>query len=390
MSNSEAREQAMALHDAFEFEPTSLISYQSAGKLLALGDAAALEKCADLPSSVDVTSIMVGDGRARISGYLGAYVVEIIGPGEQRHQYEGDAILDLGEAPLLAREMLPPGYFHMPPAAWGNAEAIGELGELCGEFQKPGYFDYDASICAHSVHGKVACRQCLDACPAEAIQSLGDIIEVDPYLCQGGGSCTTVCPSGAIRYLYPNLRDNGMRLRDTLACYAGQGGEDAIVLFHAQDSPPLAYLEAYDNLLPVAVEEVASVGMDLCLSALAYGAAQVVLYLDDQVPVSSAANLETQVDWVQELIIGLGLQRESIAICRHAQARCYFKGARPPGCRPAARGGVGRFAEPGAFWRSPYRCRKMYPVHGLRWFLPGQGTAGWLESGSTRGFFHRE
>ena len=180
---------------------------------------------------------MVGDGRASISGYLGAYVVEIIGPGEQRHHYEGDAILDLGEAPLLAREMLPPGYFHLPPAAWGNALAVAELGELRGEFQKPRYFDYDASICAHSVNGKVACRQCLDACPAEAIQSLGDIIEVDPYLCQGGGSCTTVCPSGAIRYLYPNLRDNGMRLRDTLACYTGQGGEDAIVLFHAQDFP---------------------------------------------------------------------------------------------------------------------------------------------------------
>ena len=47
----------------------------------------------------------------------------------------------------------------------------------------------------------------------------GERIEVDPYLCQGGGSCTTVCPSGAIRYLYPNLRDNGKRLRDMLQCY---------------------------------------------------------------------------------------------------------------------------------------------------------------------------
>ena len=320
MSNSEAREQAMALHDAFEFEPTSLLSYQSAGRLLALGDAVALEKCADLPSSIDVVSIMVGDGRASISGYLGAYVVEIVGPGEQRHHYEGDAILDLGETPLLAREMLPPGYFHLPPPAWGNVQAIAELGELRGEFQKPRYFDYDASICAHSVNGKVACRQCLDACPAEAIRSLGDIIEVDPYLCQGGGSCSTVCPSGAIRYLYPNLRDNGMRLRNALACYTGQGGEDAIILFHAQDFTPLAYLEAYANLLPVAVEEVASVGMDLCLSALAYGAAQVVLYLDDQVPASSVASLEHQVDWVQELIIGLGLQSETIATCRHEAA----------------------------------------------------------------------
>ncbi|MCP4471301.1 MAG: 4Fe-4S dicluster domain-containing protein [Gammaproteobacteria bacterium] len=328
MSNVEAREQAVALYDAFEFEPTSLLSYRSAGKLLALGDEAALRKCADLPASIDLTPIAVADGRASISGYLGAFVVEIAGPGDEQHRYQGDAILDLGEAPLLARELLPPGYFHLPPAAWNDTQALAELGELRGEFQKPGYFDYDAAICAHSVNGKIACRQCLDACPAEAIKSLGDIIEVDPYLCQGGGSCTTVCPSGAIRYLYPNLRDNGLRLRDTLACYTEQGGEAAIVLFHAQDFSPLPYLQAYENLLPVAVEEVASAGTDLCLSALAYGAAQVVLYLDGQVPVSSVANLERQVDWVQELIIGLGLQRESITICRHEVALASLDSAR--------------------------------------------------------------
>jgi len=114
MSNIEARDQAMALHDAFEFEPTSLLSYQSAGKLLALGDEAALKNCADLPASIDLTPVVLAEARARISGYLGAYVVEIDGPGDQRHHYEGDAILDLGEKPLLAREMLPPGYFHLP------------------------------------------------------------------------------------------------------------------------------------------------------------------------------------------------------------------------------------------------------------------------------------
>ena len=343
MSNVEAREQAVALYDNFEFEPTSLLSYQSAGKLLALGGEAALKNCSDLPSSIDLTPIVVVDGRARISGYLGAYVVEITGPGEQ-HRYQGDAILDLGEKPLLAREMLPPGYFHLPAGDWNSASAAAQLGELHGEFQKPRYFDYDASICAHSVNGKVACRQCLDACPAEAIHSLGDIIEVDPYLCQGGGSCGTVCPSGAIRYLYPNLRDSGKRLRDTLALYLQQGGEDAIVMFHAGSFSPLDYLHAYDNLLPLAVEELASVGMDLCLSALAYGATQVVLYADDQVPASSLANLEQQVDWVQELIIGLGLQRDAIAICNHEAALAPLAGGAaveaaeydmPPGKRNA-------------------------------------------------------
>jgi ferredoxin len=72
--------------------------------------------------------------------------------------------------------------------------------------------------------------------------------------------------------------------------------------------------------LPLPVEELASVGMDLCLSALAYGAMQVVLHADEQVPRSSLANLHQQVDWTQELIIGLGLDRSCVAICSHDAA----------------------------------------------------------------------
>jgi ferredoxin len=319
MSNHDARQQALAVFAAFEFEPTSLVSYQSAGKLLALGDKAQLQQCAALPTTVDVDRIVVARGEVSISGHLGAYLVEVSDAQGNQQNYRGDAILDLAVAPLLSREMLPPGYFHVAPADWANADLVtgllAELEALRGEFQKPRYFDYDASICAHAVNGKEVCRQCIDACPAEAIRSLGELIEVDPFLCQGGGTCTTVCPSGAIRYLYPNLRDNGKRLRAVLQAYAGQGGENAIVLFHGGNDVPQAYLEAYDNLLPFAVEELGSVGMDLCLSALAYGAQQVVLYVDAQVPASSASNLQQQLDWVGELLVALGLERDSISLC---------------------------------------------------------------------------
>ena len=320
MSNRQAQQQALGLRDSFEFEPTSLVTYQSAGRVIAVGDDDALQRCAELPASLNLEMISSTANNLQIAGYLGAYVVEVTDQYGNTSSHKGDSILDLHETARLAREMLPPGYFHAAAQGWDPAALTAELEDLQGEFQKPRYFDYDPSICAHGVNGKITCRQCIDACPAEAIQSVGERIEVNPYLCQGGGSCTTVCPSGAIRYLYPNLRDNGKRVRDTLSEYLRQGGKNPILLFHSENYAVEPYLQAYDNLLPLGIEELASVGMDLCLSALAYGAMQVVLHVDEQVPRSSSSNLAQQVNWVQELLIGLGLDRSCVSLCEHDAA----------------------------------------------------------------------
>jgi ferredoxin len=317
MSNRQAQQQALTRRDSFEFEPTSLITYQSVGRVIAVGNDDALKRCTDLPGTLALEMVSSTGNSVRIDGYLGAYVVEVTDQHGNSSSCKGDAILDLHDDALLAREMLPPGYFHIAAQDWDAATVTAELEGLQGEFQKPKYFDYDPSICAHGVNGKIACRQCIDACPAEAIQSIGERIEVNPYLCQGGGSCTTVCPSGAIRYLFPTLRDNGKRLRDTLQEFLQQGGKQPIVLFHSENYVPEQYLQAYANLLPLPVEELASVGMDLCLSAMAYGAMQVVLHADEEVPRSSLDNLHKQVDWVQELLVGLGLERSCITICAH-------------------------------------------------------------------------
>jgi Fe-S-cluster-containing hydrogenase component 2 len=47
---------------------------------------------------------------------------------------------------------------------------------------------------------KAGCSNCIEVCATEAIVSAGDKIKLDPYLCQGCGTCTTVCPSGALAY----------------------------------------------------------------------------------------------------------------------------------------------------------------------------------------------
>jgi len=313
MSNSEARLQALEKRDAFEFEPTSLITYRSKGRVLALGDADSLASCAELPAGIDLEKIDCSSGKAQVDGFLGAFRVDLAAADGSSRQYQGDAILDLHETALLVREMLPPGYFHAPPSRWQELGIAEDLENIGGEFDKPKYFVYDESICAHGVNGKTVCTRCIDACPAEAIHSIGEIVEVDANLCQGGGTCGTVCPSGAIRYLYPNLRDSGKRLRDVLAAYLG-GGSDPVILFHAESYDPAAYLENYDNAIPLAVEELASVGMDQCLAALAYGATQVVLLVDDGVPRGSRAALGEQLDWLHALIGELGFGSAQVCL----------------------------------------------------------------------------
>ncbi len=180
MSNKQAQKQALALRESFEFEPTSLVTYQSAGRVIVVGDDDALKRCADLPASLVFESISSTGNSIRIDGYLGAYVVEVTDQHGNLNTYKGDSILDLHDAALLAREMLPPGYFHVAVKDWDPAALTDDLEGLQGEFQKPRYFDYDPSICAHGVNGKIACRQCIDACPAEAIQSIGERIEDNP------------------------------------------------------------------------------------------------------------------------------------------------------------------------------------------------------------------
>ena len=149
--------------------------------------------------------------------------------------------------------------------------------------------------------------------PARPITSLVERIQVDPFLCQGGGSCAAVCPSGAITYAYPGIRDQGKRLKKMLQVYHAEGGREAMVLFHPQSVSVEDYCATHDNLLAIEVEELGSVGMELCLSALAYGASQVLLLVDDQVAPLSSKQMEAQLDWVKALLTGLGLDPARIS-----------------------------------------------------------------------------
>ena len=323
--NGQARAAALAVARAAVAEPVGKISYQSAGKLLVIGTETTIETAlAALGSfeNISTTGLVTGNGAAApvLSGYLGHF--ELLVAAAEPRVY--DLVLDLGSAPLLQAEVPPPGYFAPGEDPVAMRAALDELPELTGEFEKPQYFSYDASICAHGRSGITACTRCLQACPTDAISSLGDTIEVDPNLCQGAGSCATACPTGAITYSYPLLSDSLDRLRAMLKTYRESGGAGAVLLFHdgaaGRDVVAAVAAQLPDHVLPVEVEELGSVGMDTWLSALAYGAAAVVLLGTSGLPQKVEHEIQAQLGIAGALLAGMGYSPDVLQYARQQGA----------------------------------------------------------------------
>ncbi len=238
-----------------------------------------------------------------------------------------DLVLDLRANPAFTQHALPQGYFWVP-AKSGPADmmrAVLKLRELVGEFEKPKFFNYKQKLCAHSRNDKEGCTACIDVCSASAISSdkRHQQIKVNPNLCVGCGTCSTVCPTGAIGFTYPRASDQGVKLKTLLSTYGRSGGKDAAVLFHSQaagvrmlgDLGRAAQLEKGQKhgthgvparVLPVSLWHTSSTGLDLWLSAVAYGASQVwVLMTDEEAPQYLEA-VRAQMAVAQAVLSGLG------------------------------------------------------------------------------------
>lgn len=194
-----------------------------------------------------------------------------------------DAVLDLSAERWFTGHQPPQGYFGPGSDPLEQARAAAELALSIGQFEKPKFFAYNASICAHGRSGKQGCDRCIDVCSTRAIRADGDHVAVEPHLCMGCGACATVCPSGAMTYAYPRASDTGAAMRTMLATYARAGGRDAGVLLHAADAEPLLESLARHGrglparMIPLAVEHIASVGIDLWMAAIAWGANSVAV-----------------------------------------------------------------------------------------------------------------
>ncbi len=357
-SNGKARAAALAAVEGIAIRPTSLLSYNSAGALLIIGpEEKAKAAAAQLQTRLHCTVLVSESGvdksapaknksagsattklssdvqvvyekLVQLTGHLGQFAAIVSAPPPQgemnllqklaTERTHFDLVLDLTTPPLLRQELLPFGYYVPGEDVQALRRALEELPEMVGEFEKPKFFNYNPDICAHGNNGLTGCTRCIDACPASAIISMGEEIAVDPYLCQGGGVCATVCPTGAITYVYPPAGDRLGRLRELLKVYHACGGLQATILLHDAEAGKARVTELAarlpEHIIPMEVAELGSAGMDVWLAALAYGAARVLLLTTPVIPNSVRSEIAAQVVYAQAIWRGMGYEEDCLQL----------------------------------------------------------------------------
>jgi len=325
---------------------TALVSLTSEGVILVYGrDEQAIEAARLLENRLDVTVLLtkprdiaparvttfpVVAGTIRAAqGHLGAFELTVddfaqalpssrdtlrFGPARNGASSRCDLILDLsGGAPLFPAGDLRDGYVRADPGDPAAVlRAVLKAGDLVGTFDKPRYVTYTADLCAHARSRIVGCRRCLDLCPTGAITPAGDHVAIVAQICAGCGQCAAACPTGAASYALPPADALMRKLRTLLNVYREAGGARPILLLHDEEhgSELIAALARHGdglpaNVLPLAVNEVTQIGLEVIAAAFAYGATAVRILLRAR-PRHDVTGLTRTLALAEPILVGLG------------------------------------------------------------------------------------
>jgi ferredoxin len=334
--------------------PIQLVTLSSKGVALILGrDDVALEAGRRLADRLDITVLLqrtddiapprttdfpIAKGRVvGATGHLGAFALTVdgfalpapssrarlvFGPGKDGAQSTSDIVIDLTGGPaLFPAPDLRPGYLRADPGDRAAVERVlFDAANLVGEFDKPRYIQFTETLCAHSRNRKTGCTRCLDLCPTGAIAPAGDHVAIDPTVCAGCGACAAACPTGAASYALPTADAMMRRLRTLLTVYRQAGGRDAVLLIHDGDHGE-ALIDAAArfgtglpaNVLPLKVNEVTQVGLEVLAAAFAYGAAGVRLLTRGK-PKHDMTGTDRVVALANTVLAGLGYGTNGVMV----------------------------------------------------------------------------
>ena len=306
-SNGQARLSAIAGTVELSNLIPPTVSYESRGNLLIVGAYDTITALAPQFATLNSVTLLATSAAETVSvgldtkvffshdvtikGYLGAFEVNCRVAGRLLNTYTNlaevtiggdsfDLVVDMSVESIINTEIPAPGYYPVGSGKTAIADVIETLPDMLGTFDKPKYFRLNNDICAHSSRGVSGCTRCVDACPAGALSSNGHAIEINPFLCQGVGTCATACPTEAITYALPDPEKTQNFIYRLLNSYQMAGGVKPTILFfgNRDEENVAAQLPSLpSNVIPIALEELATVGVDTWFSALIYGAHQVLL-----------------------------------------------------------------------------------------------------------------
>ncbi|MEC5289478.1 4Fe-4S binding protein [Aurantimonas sp. C2-6-R+9] len=302
-------------------KPARLRTIASDGLCLVMGEGqAAFDAAAMLNRSLSVTLLLTGADdillpavldfpvfRGKVSmahGSLGAFDVVVDGYAAMLPSSRGEpqfglardgaksncsVLFDMtGDAALFPRPTGRDGYFRAEPRDPAAVmRAVFEASAYEGEFEKPIYVSYDASICAHERSKKTGCTKCIDNCPPSAITPAGDEVLIDADICGGCGNCAAHCPTGAVSYDYPARTQLVERVQTLAQTYLAAGGKSPVLLVHDRGHGA-SLINAMArlgrglpaNVIPLELHSATGVGHDLMASALATGFRSLVVLVD--------------------------------------------------------------------------------------------------------------
>ncbi len=246
---------------------------------------------------------------ASLSGWMGQFTASLrtpqgtvdLAPLSFHDDGHFDWVLDFSGA--VRTEVPPLGYYPLPVDDFPALKhALLEIaGRVRTGYDKPRYFTFVETTCAHRRQGIAGCNACLSVCPAGAITGEKESIRIEPHLCQGCGTCTLVCPTGAVRYADPDTAFSLKRLHAMLAGWrANDGGTVGLWIVPADPEVPVP-----EGWIPYTQRETGSLGLEFWLAALVAGCNRIAID-DSKLTASARAALHQQIDLAVLLLRGLG------------------------------------------------------------------------------------